>query len=177
MLSSQVVRRSTLFLSLILLALACKSARYEFVKEDDRVVASPEENQNPKDFGPGGDEGESGNPTPTPPPNTDDGRPNLPPSADVEVIDEGQPTTKIKVGRNVVIRPTLDTADADDVGVSSCVNPGIVKVVYDFEGGPKTAERTNGCESLNIEHRFDQPGDYRIKMTVSLTKARRPLPK
>lgn len=135
---------------------SCRPASYEIIKP--KKGRSGEKQGNPNNVVP--DEG-----TPTP------GQPAIdsaPPTARIEVIWQDQSVTQVRVNRPVEIRPTVDTVDPDDIGVSSCANPGIVKADYDVAGEAKpTAERKLGCETLGVPYTFTKPGDYKIDMVVT----------
>lgn len=94
---------------------------------------------------------------------------NMPPTARVEVIWNDAPVNRVRVNENVEIRPSLDTVDPDDVGVVSCVNPGIIKAEYDVGvgGDKRLSERHQGCEPLGIPYRFTSPGNYEIALLVT----------
>jgi hypothetical protein len=77
--------------------------------------------------------------------------------------------TRVKVNEPVDIRPSLDTVDPDDIGVSNCVNPGIVKAEYEIGAGgeKRIAERSQGCEPLSVPYVFTATGDYLVSMLVT----------
>ena len=138
---------SAVFFSLTLLAhTACRPASYEFIDDNGRDTGTPNR------FAP-----DQGKPSPT----------NLPPTARIETIFNGQAVTKVRVGQPVTIRPSSDTADVDDIGKSSCVNPGIVKANYQIDNTSPTVDRDGGCKDLGVPHTFTQTGDIVISMIVT----------
>lgn len=93
---------------------------------------------------------------------------NLPPTARLEAIKDGYSITMVRVGMGITLRPSLDTLDADDVGRSSCTNPGIVRAAYDVGGlGSPTVVRTQGCESLGVPWTFQTPGVVTVSLVVT----------
>jgi hypothetical protein len=139
-------------LTLFIYIASCGPAQYEFVKpaKDTNRTGTPLEvnpDQNPQ---------------------TLPIEANLPPTARVEAIDNGKSVTRVKVGTRVIIRPSLDTYDVDDIGKSTCVNPGIVKAQFKYDAtGADRSRPNNICDSLNVEHQFTVPGDYPIEMIVT----------
>lgn len=92
---------------------------------------------------------------------------NAMPTARVEVMWNNESVVKIRVNEPTLIRPTTDTVDPDDIGKSSCVNPGIIRAAYTVgqESSPSAA-RTN-CEPLSVPYTFTRTGTYEITMTVT----------
>ncbi len=112
-------------------------------------------------------------PGPTPPATGSD---NPGPTARVEVVLNDQSITKVKINVPTVIRPTFDTVDPDDVGVSACVNPGIVKAEYDIGGeSDRVAARVAGCEPLSVPFTFTKTGDVEIVMVVTSNEGEKAL--
>lgn len=135
---------------------SCRPASYEIIKP--KKGKSGDKAGNPTNVVP-----DDGNPSPGTP-----AIDSAPPTARIEVIWQDQSVTKVRVNRPVEIRPTVDTVDPDDIGVSSCANPGIVKAEYDVGGLAKpTATRKLGCETLGVPYTFTTPGDYKIDMIVT----------
>lgn len=100
-------------------------------------------------------------------PQTFDGNKTIPPTARVEVIDQGVSVTWTYVGNKVDIRPTLDTLDPDYLGKSNCENPGIIQAAFDSGNGKKPVIDRLDCASLTVkEETYSQPGDYLIQMQV-----------
>lgn len=90
------------------------------------------------------------------------------PTAAIEVIKGGQSVTKVRVNEPTTIRPTADTLDPDDVGKSSCANPGIVRAQYQVasEATPEVNRGTN-CDDLGVPYTFKTAGDYLLTMIVT----------
>lgn len=144
--------------SAAVMLLSCRPAQYEIIR--GQTGGSPGDPSAP-----------FVNPGTTPPPtmNTPVVPNNMPPTARIEVIWNNEPVTRVKINENVEIRPSLDTVDPDDVGVVSCVNPGIIKAEYDIGmgGDKRIAERQRGCEPLGVPYRFTTPGSYEISLIVT----------
>jgi len=132
-----------------LLQTGCSPAGYEVVKPSEETKAN-------------------GNPTPIAPEteNPNENVKNMPPTAAVEVIFDGRAVTQVLVNKPVLIQPTASTVDPDDIGVSSCRNPGIVEADYKIGELSKEESRAETCDSLSVAHTFTQTGEYTITMDV-----------
>lgn len=148
-----------LFLSAALVAFSCRPASYEILK--------PGKNKKTNN---------SGDPNQVSPPDSRTEKPvapppitsNVPPTARVEVMVNGESVTRVHVGTPVQVRPSLDTVDPDDIGRSPCVNPGIVKADYDIaREEAKSAARSQGCEPLSVPHVFPREGRFEVTMIVT----------
>ncbi len=89
------------------------------------------------------------------------------PTAAIEVIRNGLSVTKVRVNEPTTIQPTADTVDPDDLGTSSCPNPGIVLAQYKIgeEASPQV-DRGSKCDALSVPYTFSKPGEYLITLTV-----------
>ncbi len=134
---------------LLLVAISsCKPAGYEIIRDNKGNSSGNPENLSPE--------------TPDTP------ALNLAPTARVEVIKDTWSVTMIRVGMPVTIRPSLDTWDLDDVGKSSCTNPGIIDATFTIgTEGQKNVKRSGGCESLSIPWTFTKPGTLKIDLVVT----------
>jgi hypothetical protein len=166
------VRTRKLCLAALLAAAAtlahssCRPAQYEIIRDKNGKST----NKPVKPVTDGEDPSRTGTPRDAPAgPEDQPIEGNVPPTARVEVIWKSESVTRVKVNEPVDIRPSLDTVDPDDIGVSNCVNPGIVKAEYEIgEGGEKRiAERSRGCEPLSVPYVFTATGDYLISMLVT----------
>lgn len=92
------------------------------------------------------------------------------PSARVQVFHKGEEVSHAPINESVIIRPSEDTMDPDDLLNPDCgQNPGIVKVEYKI-GDIESTEinRSPGnCEDLGFEYNFKKPGEYPIYMKVT----------
>lgn len=137
---------------------SCRPASYEIIKPKKNKNVS--EKGDPNSISPDqGDKGES-----APPPILT----NVPPTARMEVIWNNQSVTKVRVNSPVSVKPSYDTLDPDDIGISQCTNPGIVKSEYtlDYQNN-LAAVRTNGCETLAVPYTFTRTGEFEISMIVT----------
>ncbi len=95
---------------------------------------------------------------------------NLQPSAEIEVMKDGVIVTKVHANQEVLIRPSIGTADPDDIGLSTACkyNPGIVRADYDLgiENKKLTSARS-ACEDLGVKYTFAKAGDYTLTMVVT----------
>jgi len=150
---------------------ACKTARYEFVGDKGKSGAEgnnsgAEDGLTPK---PGSDDAVAQLP-PEDPDDTVPGVPlELPPTARVEILEEGKIITQTKVNRKVLVRPSQDTMDGDNISdPGNCPNPGIIEARYDFGNGQtRTVKREpHDCKSLGVEHQWPQDGLFEVKLVV-----------
>lgn len=154
--SSRPVHVSKLLTAMLLIGTAhfsCRPASYEIIKP--KKSKSVDRQGDPTNLGP-----------------TDPGPPaplaaNVPPTARVEIIWDGQSVTKVRVNHPVTIRPTADTVDPDDIGKTQCANPGIVTADYTVESNKPSASRPLGCESLGVPYTFTKTGEYTVDMLVT----------
>lgn len=92
---------------------------------------------------------------------------SIPPTAAIEVLDQGIPVTWTYVDTKVVVKPTADTLDADYIEKSKCENPGIIQASYDLANGTKPVVDRQNCDSLATKDvSYSQPGDYLIQLQV-----------
>jgi len=95
-----------------------------------------------------------------------DGSSTIPPTARLEVIDQGVSVTWTYVGKQVEVKPSADTVDPDYLGKSNCENQGIIEATYDLANGSKPVVARTDCAKLSTAVTYDQPGDYLITMQV-----------
>ncbi|TWW12786.1 hypothetical protein E3A20_00210 [Planctomyces bekefii] len=92
----------------------------------------------------------------------------IPPTARIEVMWDGASVTKVRVNREVLIHPSADTLDPDDIGKSQCANPGIVEASFDIASVAKPQkQRHNTCDSLGVPYTFSAAGRYKLEMQVT----------
>jgi len=132
---------------------SCKLAKFGFIGKQ----------------GAGGDSSVEGGPNPsggTPLPSN--GSTSGMPNAAVEVEQLGVVLQNVVVNVPVVIRPTIDTIDADNGRIENCVNNGIVKTTYTLNGETKSFSRKAGeCTTLAYEnYTFKQTGLVQIGLEV-----------
>lgn len=140
--------------------MACKQASYEVSPRDNNTQPSPPTTVTTPT--PGTTTTEPTGPSISPAPPVAGG-----PTAKVEVLLANAVVTRANPMDVVTIRPSADTADADDAGKANCPNPGITKVDYDFGDGKfTTVTRTNGCESLDVQHGYTSNGNFLVTMVV-----------
>lgn len=133
-------------------SIGCRQAIYEIVKPATQSEGDP----NKQDFK---DEGTSGGPKKSTGPA---------PTARVEVVWNGRSVTQVKVNEPTIIRPSADTLDPDDLGLSECTNPGIAKAAYQIaEEASPVVDRGDRCEALSTPYTFKTEGVYLISMTVT----------
>lgn len=94
---------------------------------------------------------------------------SLPPSARLEVVLGGNLVGVVRIGQGLTFRPSTDTVDPDYVGKSPCSNPGITGAKYDIsiDGKSVSANRTQGCEPLEIAYAFEQIGAQVVALKVT----------
>lgn len=137
---------------------SCRPAAYEIIKQKKSKDVSDQ-------GGPNSIAPEQKDPTDIAPPPIEG---NVPPTARLEVIWNGESVTKVRVNSPVSVKPTWDTLDPDDIGRSQCTNPGIIRAAYNLDyGAAPTAQRTSGCETLAVPHVFTRTGEYEISMIVT----------
>lgn len=137
---------------------SCRPAAYEIIRQKKSKNVS--EQGGPNSIAP-----EQKDPTDIAPPPVEG---NVPPTAGIEVIWNGQSVTKVRVNSPVTIKPTWDTLDPDDIGRSQCTNPGIIRAAYNLDAGATpAAERAGGCETLAVPHVFTRTGEYEISLVVT----------
>ena len=90
-----------------------------------------------------------------------------PPSADLEIILSGRLTNEAEVNQQLILRPSVSTADPDDVANGACpTNPGIVEVRYRLPNGSWVSKARTNCESFDHQFSHGTPGRYPILMRV-----------
>jgi len=155
---SKIMSIALLLMGSMVAQSSCRPASYEIIKPGKGKQVS--EDGGPNSFSP-----EQKDPSDTAPGPVLE---NVPPTAKMEVIWNERSVVIVNVNSPVTIKPSYDTVDPDDVGISQCINPGIVKAEYqlDFQISLK-AERINGCETLSVPHVFTRTGKYEISMIVT----------
>ncbi len=155
---SQCVSIALLLVGSAVAQSSCRPASYEIIKPGKNKKVG--ENGNPNSIAPEQNDPSDTAPTPI--------IGNVPPTAKMEVIWNNRPVVIVKVNSPVTIKPSYDTVDPDDIGVSQCTNPGIIKAEYelDYQKALK-AERISGCETLSVPHVFTRTGEYEISMVVT----------
>jgi hypothetical protein len=92
----------------------------------------------------------------------------LGPTAGVEVVVDGQVVNQVPIGKVATIRPTKDTKDGDDAAKDGCPHPGIIHAAYVIGGQTNvSAKSSDGCDSLEIQHKFDTAGTLLIELNVT----------
>ncbi len=104
-------------------------------------------------------------------PNSNDSQsaPSMP-TAGLEVLLNDQSVTAVPAGAKFKVRPTLDTADANDIGKVECDNPGIIEASFQLQGQePQAVNRSakTDCTDLVIESTYDKPGKYQLTLIVT----------
>lgn len=137
---------------------SCRPAAYEVIRQKKNKKGN--EQGGPQAIAP-----DQNDPNESAPPPIDG---NVPPTAGLEVILNGQPVTIVRVNSSVTVKPTWDTLDPDDIGRSQCTNPGIVRAAYSLDNNAApVAERVNGCEALSVPHVFTRTGEFELTMIVT----------
>jgi hypothetical protein len=155
---SQCVSIAVLLVGSALAQSSCRPASYEIIKPGKNKKVGEE--GGPNSFSP--DQKDQNDTAPKPIIG------NVPPTAKMEVIWNNKSVVIVKVNSPVTIKPSYDTVDPDDIGVSQCTNPGIVKADYELDSQKVLkAERLNGCETLSVPHVFTRTGEYEISMVVT----------
>lgn len=150
---------------------SCKTARYEFVGTKDKSSAGGDNSGAEDGLNPKPGSGDSVAQLPPDAPGDDgNGVPlELPPTARVEVREDGKLVTTTQVNRKVIVMPSQDTMDGDNVSdPGNCPNPGIIEARYDFGNGEtKTVKREpHDCKSLGVEFQWKREGLYEIRLVV-----------
>ncbi len=155
---SKLVSISLLLVGSSVAQSSCRPASYEIIKPGKNNKVG--EQGGPNNIAPDQDVPSDTAPKPT--------LSNVPPTAKMEVIWDNRSVVIVKVNSPVTIKPSYDTVDPDDIGVSQCTNPGIVKAEYELDAAKALkAERLSGCETLSVPHVFTRTGEYEISMVVT----------
>ena len=147
------------------IVLSCSPAAYEIIR-DDNSSKKLTPNGETRAFEDNSTNGDPRLPSRTVPVVVDPG--STPPTANIVVVHQNKAVTSVPVGQVVSLRPSADTLDPDDIGRSDCSHPGVVAASYDVVNLPGIdVRREVGCESLDVETKFDRPGTYVVTLEVT----------